>query len=64
MARFKQRPEGSTWGNFGAENEWGRLNIFTDHKVLRAVIGDMPTDIHAAARGVTDLSLNRRATNM
>jgi len=36
MARFKQRPEGSTWGDFGAEDELGRLNLLTEQKVLQA----------------------------
>lgn len=36
MTRFKQRPEGSTWGDFGAEDELGRLNLLTEQKVLQA----------------------------
>jgi kynurenine formamidase len=37
MARFKQRPEGSNWGDFGEDDEIGRLNLLTETKVLQAV---------------------------
>lgn len=37
MARWKQRPEGSTWGDFGEDDELGRLNLLTAEKVLQAV---------------------------
>lgn len=36
MARWKQRPEGSTWGDFGEDDELGRLNLLTPEKVLQA----------------------------
>ena len=36
MARFKQRPPGSTWGDFGADDEIGRLNLLDEQKVLQA----------------------------
>jgi kynurenine formamidase len=32
-ARWKQRPEGSTWGDFGADDQLGRLNLLTPEKV-------------------------------
>ncbi|GAA4338238.1 cyclase family protein [Pigmentiphaga soli] len=35
--RWKRRPEGSTWGDFGPEDELGRLNLLTEEKVLQAV---------------------------
>lgn len=37
MARWKQRPQGSTWGDFGADDELGRLNLLDENKVLQAV---------------------------
>lgn len=29
MKRWTRRPEGSTWGDFGADDELGRLNLLT-----------------------------------
>jgi hypothetical protein len=30
--RWTRRPEGSTWGDFGADDTWGRLNLLgPDH---------------------------------
>lgn len=37
MARWKRRPEGSTWGDFGENDQLGRLNLLTEQKVLQAV---------------------------
>jgi len=37
MKRWKQRPEGSTWGDFGEDDELGRLNLLTEARVLEAV---------------------------
>jgi len=37
MKRWTQRPEGSTWGDFGPDDELGRLNLLTEEKVLQAV---------------------------
>src|SRR5436853_7221901 len=31
--RWKRRPEGSTWGDFGADDQLGRLNLLTPEKV-------------------------------
>ncbi|UCE31285.1 MAG: cyclase family protein [Burkholderiales bacterium] len=36
-ARWKRRPEGSTWGDFGADDQLGRLNLITADKVRQAV---------------------------
>jgi kynurenine formamidase len=36
MQRWKKRPEGSTWGDYGADDELGRLNLLTEEKVLQA----------------------------
>jgi kynurenine formamidase len=35
--RWKKRPEGSTWGDFGAEDQLGRLNLLTPKKVKQGV---------------------------
>jgi len=35
--RWKQRPEGSTWGDWGDDDELGRINLLTPQKVLEGV---------------------------
>jgi hypothetical protein len=35
--RWSRRPEGSNWGNFGPDDQCGRLNLLTPGKVLQAV---------------------------
>lgn len=35
--RWTRRPEGSTWGDFGPDDERGRLNLLTPQKVLEGV---------------------------
>lgn len=35
--RWKHRPEGSTWGDFGADDQLGRLNLLTPEKVRQGV---------------------------
>ena len=35
--RWKNRPEGSTWGDFGADDQLGRVNWLTPDKVLQGV---------------------------
>ncbi|WZB60270.1 cyclase family protein [Achromobacter xylosoxidans] len=37
MKRWTRRPEGSTWGDFGPDDEISRLNLLTEEKVLQAV---------------------------
>ena len=34
--RWKHRPEGSTWGDFGPDDQIGRLNLLTPERVRRA----------------------------
>jgi kynurenine formamidase len=36
-ARWKQRPPGSTWGDWGEDDELGRVNLMTSDKVLEGV---------------------------
>lgn len=35
--RWTRRPEGSTWGDFGPDDERGRLNLLTPAKVLQGI---------------------------
>ena len=35
--RWKRRPAGSTWGDWGADDQLGRLNLLTPDKVLKGV---------------------------
>ena len=35
--RWQRRPEGSTWGDWGADDERGRLNLLTPEVVLRGI---------------------------
>jgi kynurenine formamidase len=35
--RWKQRPPGSTWGDWGDDDELGRINLLTSEKVLQGV---------------------------
>jgi kynurenine formamidase len=36
MARWKNRPQGSNWGEFGDDDQLGRLNLLTPQRVKRA----------------------------
>jgi kynurenine formamidase len=36
-ARYQQRPPGSTWGDFGEDDQLGRVNLITAQKVLQGV---------------------------
>ena len=35
--RWTIRPEGSNWGDFGPDDEYGRLNLLTREKVLQGI---------------------------
>jgi kynurenine formamidase len=37
VTRWKRRPEGSTWGDWGDDDELGRINLLTPAKVLQGV---------------------------
>jgi len=37
MRRWKVRPEGSNWGDFGDDDQYGRLNLITPQRRLAAV---------------------------
>src|SRR4029434_3110093 len=37
MKRWKHRPEGSTWGDWGEDDQLGRLNLITPAKVLDGI---------------------------
>ena len=34
---WKQRPPGSNWGDFGPDDQWGRMNPLTPDKVLQGM---------------------------
>ena len=34
--RWKYRPEGSNWGDYGPNDQLGRLNLLTEEGVLKA----------------------------
>ncbi|MDF2367562.1 cyclase family protein [Sneathiella sp.] len=36
MSRWKNRPEGSNWGDFGENDQIGRLNLVTPEKIIAA----------------------------
>ncbi len=35
--RWKQRPDGSNWGDFGADDQLGRLNLANAEKLLQGI---------------------------
>jgi kynurenine formamidase len=35
--RWNRRPDGSTWGDFGDDDELGRINLLTSEKILQGV---------------------------
>jgi len=35
--RWKRRPSGSTWGDWGPDDQLGRLNLLTPDKVLKGI---------------------------
>jgi len=35
--RWKRRPSGSTWGDWGPDDQLGRLNLLTRDKVLKGI---------------------------
>lgn len=37
LTRWKKRPAGSNWGDFGPDDQLGRLNLLTPRKVLQGV---------------------------
>src|SRR5690606_17369282 len=37
MTRWTNRPEGSNWGDFGPDDQLGRVNLLTPEQVLKGV---------------------------
>ena len=37
--RWTQRPPGSTWGDWGDDDELGRINLVTPAKVFEIIVG-------------------------
>lgn len=56
--RWKRRPEGSNWGDFGDDDQLGRLNLLTEENTLRAA-----REIRVGRRFCLSLPLNIPATN-
>lgn len=56
--RWKQRPPGSTWGDFGADDQLGRVNLLTPQNTLKAV-----KEVKAGLRFCLSLPLDIPATN-
>src|SRR3984893_16819763 len=48
--RWKRRPHGSTWGDFGPDDQFGRMNLVTPAKVREGVAGSLalPLDSRGA----------------
>jgi hypothetical protein len=49
-ARWKQRPPGSNWGDFGADDQLGRLNLITRDKLRQGLVGGRSLGLLNAAR--------------
>ena len=37
-SRWKKRPEGSAWGDFGGDDQLGRLNLLTPNKLRPGLV--------------------------
>ena len=70
--RWKRRPEGSNWGDFGPDDQIGRMNLLTPQTRLRAIREvehgvafclSLPLDYPGGKQdsGVTSLLFERRA---
>ena len=50
--RWTNRPPGSTWGDWGDDDELGRINLLTPEKVLEGVVSrGIESQARAAVRG-------------
>ncbi|MEM7405718.1 MAG: cyclase family protein [Pseudomonadota bacterium] len=56
--RWKQRPEGSNWGDYGADDQLGRLNLLTEENTLQAA-----REIRTGKRFCLSLPLDIPATS-
>ena len=56
--RWKNRPEGSNWGDFGDDDQLGRLNLLTDENTVQAA-----REIRTGKRFCLSLPLDVPATN-
>jgi len=59
--RWVLRPAGSTWGDWGDDDELGRINLLTPDKVLQGVREERAFLIRLAHNAAIDL-MRRRAT--
>jgi hypothetical protein len=51
--RWKNRPEGSNWGDFGEDDQKGRLNLLTPARVKAAM-----AEVHEGVRFCLSLPLD------
>ena len=56
--KWKQRPPGSNWGEFGPDDQLGRLNYLTEENTLKAA-----REIRTGKRFCLSLPLNVPSTN-
>ena len=47
--RWTQRPNGSTWGDFGADDQRGRLNLLTAWKKVLQGIAEVKEGLDSAS---------------
>lgn len=59
MGRWKQRPPGSNWGDFGENDQLGRLNLLTEENTLKAA-----REIRVGKRFCLSLPLDIPATDV
>ena len=52
--RWKRCPEGSTWGDFGPDDELGRINLLTPEKVRQGIAEVREAGLFAAVEFVDD----------
>jgi hypothetical protein len=57
--RWKRRPEGSNWGDFGPDDQLGRLNLLTPQRVLAAL-----RDVHEGKSFCLSIPLDRPGGNV
>ncbi len=53
MTRWTHRPEGSNWGDFGPDDQLGRVNLLTEEQVLKGV-----REVHAGKTFCLSLPLD------
>ena len=57
--RWKQRPAGSTWGDFGPDDQLGRMNLLTPEKVKQGM-----AEVKQGLTFNLSLPLDRKSTRL